>query len=446
MVRHRTAGIFLNPRARNSLPLGVTIRGINGEEISWASHGNEESLLWLTPERRNDGSFVTETRLNQKTREDVAEFWRLFYVVATRARDHLIFSIGTDSSWDRFEWSSWTEYMKDLLGLKNTRYDNKPAIKEVTLSKKRLIFGINDLPEGKRTIVSSMNKITPTNHNPSYESGCPHFVPSQINPSTFATIIECPRRYQYEYLWLDSSMRERYLGIGAIPARPPRTKSGRAISSDEWGTYIHEALRRWTFSIDYKSDPAVTNYIARFGKAAEKEFEIALQNFLSLPAGKAAIDATINSRQIKKEKTLSCLLNLSPKTPPVLVEGRVDLIFTDENGDLFLIDYKSEQKPESGTYIERIHNGQINSYVWLISKAMGVEVKKAYLLYIHPQAVEVEVQMDKSWFEEKAKMLTTLTYDNETGLKATPSKGKEGVCTYCPYNRTVGGPCENAGN
>ena len=444
MIRNRTAGLLLEPKANRQMPPRTSIINATQEQIGWAGMGGQETLLWLSPERRQDGRLTPNSKLNQGLLEDVAEFWRLFYVVVTRARDHLVFSIGDHHHWNMYEWNSWMRYLKAKLQLTDMPQNGEPLYKPVELSGIKFTIGINDLPTGNKHEITQLVRPTPTGAQKEYVSGCPGFLPVSINPSAFPTLIECPRRYQYETLRQISSLRERYLSVrNTESSKPPFSRGGRRISPDEWGKEVHEAFRQWDFSQDIKSDALLTNYIGRFGETAQKEFEKALANFSNIPSGKMAINAAINGNIIEKELPLSAKLNIRPNVPDVLVEGRIDLLFMNESDEWIIVDYKTEEIPSRDSYRYRIHEGQINAYAWLISKTRGIKVNKAYIAYLHPNGQEQEIIPNDKWFEENAKLqLNDLTLDIEGGLKARPTRDPNGACLCCPYTKQVGGPCE----
>lgn len=444
MIRNRFTGMILQPKAFGSMPPSLSVVA-EGKEIQWVGYGSEETLLWLSPERKIDGTLSPNSKLNQTIQEDIAEFWRLFYVVATRARDHFIFSISNEKKWGRYEWNSWMRYLRSKLELTKYKPKEGPSYKTVELSGIKFKVGIDDLPKANRLTTKRLKTTVPNGANKEYNSGCPSFQPTGINPSTFATLVECPRRYQYENLWMISSLRERFLKSRNGPSvKPPYSRRGKRMSPDEWGNEVHEAFRRWDFSMDSSSDIMLTDYISRFGEAAKKEFDKALTNFSNLSSGKQAINAALNGKPIEKELDLTAQLTIQTNTPLIMVEGRVDLLFLNESDEWILVDFKTEEMPTVNSYRYRIYQGQINAYAWLILKSRGIHIKKAYLAYVHPFANEQEILPDETWLEKMATTeLTTLVLEAEKGLKARPSKDPNGPCACCPYSNQVGGPCEN---
>jgi ATP-dependent helicase/nuclease subunit A len=449
IVRNRRAGIILRPRASDTYqPFRVSIvNPSNQKHVSWVGRGSENAILWLSPERDlQNGLFVVESPIKQKVKDDVAEFWRLFYVVATRARDHLIFSVGNEDKWEKYEWNSWMRYLRTSLDLANIGATQQRVV-TFQPSSRQVEIGIEDLPATPSpTPTPFLEKPVPSGENSEYESACPSFVPSQVNPSLFPILLECPRRYQYEALWLTSGLRESLLKAYTTGAQPPYTKSGR-MSADEWGNQIHEALRRWEFSLSIYSDQSLIDYMDQLervlGTKVRAEIVKALTNFSKLPVGKMAIDAARNNRTIMKEQPLQALISSNASSPPILVQGRFDLLFQNQKGEWILVDFKAEEAPPQKSFRDRIYQGQINAYSWLISNAIGLKVKKAYLAYIHPNGAEQELFPDETQFEKQVKSsLGSLSLDPQKGLKATPSYGPDGPCQSCPYNREVGGPCE----
>ena len=450
IVRNRRTGIILRPRASNTnLPSGVSIVNVNDyKTVSWVGRGSENAILWLSPERdSNNGLFVVESPIKQNVKDDVAEFWRLFYVVATRARDHLIFSIGNEDRWEKYEWNSWMRFLRASLDLENIGSTQQPIIKKFQLSSKHVEIGVEDLPTIPRpTPTPFLEKPIPSGKNARYESRCPSFVPSQINPSLFPILLECPRRYQYEAIWLTSGLRRSLLKADVTGAQPPYTKSGKRISADEWGKEIHEALRRWEFSLGIYTDQLLKEYMDRLerdlGKKVRSEIAKTLENFSRLAVGKMAIAAARNNSTIKKEETLRALISFDASSPPILVQGRFDLLFQNQNGEWILVDFKAEEAPPQKSFRDRMYHRQVEAYAWLISNALGLKVSKAYLAYVHPNGTEQEFVPDEEQFEKHVKSsLSSLDLDPEKGLKATPSYGADGPCQSCPYNKEWG-PCE----
>jgi CRISPR/Cas system-associated exonuclease Cas4 (RecB family) len=259
-------------------------------------------------------------------------------------------------------------------------------------------------------------------------------------------LLECPRRYQYEAVWLTSGLRESLLKAFITGAQPPYTKSGR-MSADEWGNQIHEALRRWEFSLGIYSDQSLIDYMDQLervlGTKARAEIAKALTNFSKLAVGKMAIDAARNNRELIKEKTLKALISWDASSPPILVQGRFDLLFQNQKGEWILVDFKAEEAPPQESFRARIYHRQIDAYAWLIANALGLKVSNAYLAYVHPNASEEELTPNEKKFEAQAKSsLSSLALDPKKGLKATPSYTPDGPCQSCPYNKEVGGPCE----
>ena len=449
IVRNRRTGIILRPRASNTYqPFRVSIvNPRNQKAVSWVGRESENAILWLSPERDpQNGLFVVESPIKQNVKDDVAEFWRLFYVVATRARDHLIFSVGSEDRWERYEWNSWMRYLRASLDLANIGATQQRVI-TFQLSSKKVEIGIEDLPAmPPPTPIPFLEKQVPSGKNAEYESGCPSFVPSQVNPSLFPILLECPRRYQYEAIWLTSGLRESLLKADITGAQPPYTKSGK-MSADEWGKQIHEALRRWEFSLGIHSDQLLIDYMNQLertlGTKVRAEIVKALTNFSKLTVGKMVINAARNNRTIMKEQTLQALISWDASSPPILVQGRFDLLFQNQKGEWILADFKAEEAPPQESFRARIYHGQIDAYAWLISNALGLKVSKAYLAYVHPNESEEELAPNEKQFEAQAKSsLSSLALDPKKGLKATSSYAPDGPCQSCPYNKDVGGPCE----
>ena len=68
--------------------------------------------------------------------------------------------------------------------------------------------------------------------------------------------------------------------------------------------------------------------------------------------------------------------------PDYIIEGKVDLI-TGKDNTVEIVDFKSEQKPDINTDIERIehYRRQLNIYAYLVEQRTGNKVSKMHLYY-----------------------------------------------------------------
>ena len=441
MVRDRQTGIILKPRAsRTTLPPGVLISPPSqNRNIAWVSRGREESILWLSPLRDlTQGTFVATSPLNEALGNATAEFWRILYVAATRAKDHLVFSIG--SHWTRNKWTSWMNYFRTALHLENAFPSESREVsqswkdRDGSTVEKKLQIGIEDIPSLPSPAPSPFPAdLRPTGTDLDYEAACPSFVPSRINPSTFPIIMECPRRYQYQEVWGTSGLRTPPEAIGAKP--PPR------MTAEAWGKKVHKAFSLRDFSKELASDSRTSSFLGQAMAPVRRELEKALENFSTLPISQQVAEAAHQKRPIIHERKLRGLLR--SVNPPLLVDGRFDLLFYSNNGDWLLADFKAEREPEPNSYRDRVYQGQLDAYTWLIKEALGIKVEKAILAYVHPTASQREHTPSADRFDKLAtSTLRALTTDSY-GLRAKPSAAPEGACAACPFSERVGGPCQH---
>ena len=68
--------------------------------------------------------------------------------------------------------------------------------------------------------------------------------------------------------------------------------------------------------------------------------------------------------------------------PDYIIEGKVDLI-TGKDNTVEIVDFKSEQKPDIDTDIERIehYRRQLNIYAYLVEQRTGNKVSRMHLYY-----------------------------------------------------------------
>ena len=68
--------------------------------------------------------------------------------------------------------------------------------------------------------------------------------------------------------------------------------------------------------------------------------------------------------------------------PDYIIEGKVDLI-TGKDNTVEIVDFKSEQKPDINTDIERIehYRRRLNIYAYLVEQRTGSKVSRMHLYY-----------------------------------------------------------------
>jgi ATP-dependent helicase/nuclease subunit A len=442
IARTRDGGMILRPRGNTFLPGNVRIVGPNPRSpIRWVSRGSENSITWLDPIRdRTNGNIIAASPVNGRVRDQVAEFWRLFYVACTRAKDHLVFSVSNHNSWNRFQWTSWMGFIRASLQLQNIPAGAVNQVHAVEKYSLTVAVGINDLPQAPARQPAPFTTIpTPTGAALSYTGGGGTFIPATLDPSTFQILVECPRRYQYQVLWGMSGLREVLIPASFRGSKPPGQ-----LRPNEWGTLVHKALQTRDFANVQTLDTDYNNFLN--AKPSEKnELISAIANFERLGVGKSFIAALKLGKQFMKELSLQSVVRVTSGNLLIPVDGKADLLFQDANDKWTLVDYKTEEKPPAGSYRERLYAGQIQAYVWLIDKACGIKVERAYLAYVHPYSDEVAIPPNPTHFETQVGTLVpNLKIDPARGLEAKPSYDPTGPCNSCPFNdKYAGGPCEN---
>lgn len=442
IARTRDGGMILRPRGNTFLPGGVRIVGPNPRApIPWVSRRSENSLTWLDPIRdKTNGNFLAASPVNGRVKDQVAEFWRLFYVACTRAKDHLVFSVSNHNYWNRTQWVSWMGFIRTSLQLQNIPAGVVNHVHTVQKQSGTIVVGINDLPQAPLPQPAPFATVPKPMAAPmAYSGGGGSFIPATLDPSTFQILVECPRRYQYQVLWGMSGLREVLIPAGFRGSKPPGQMSPR-----EWGTLVHETLMTRDFA---KVQTLDTEYNKLLNENLPRKTELvaAVSNFEHLVVGKSYVTAVKFGRQSKKELSFQSVVRVGSGNLSIPVDGKVDLLFQEVNSKWILVDYKAEEKPPAGSYRERLYAGQIQAYVWLIKKALGYDVQQAYLAYVHPYPDEVAITPDPNLFETQVNaVIPKLRIDPDRGLEAKPSYGPTGPCSSCPFNhQDAKGPCEN---
>ena len=442
-IADRHKGLLLKPQpADEYLPFRV-IPSPGDSPIPWVATGEEEGLLWVSKRRDpNTGQLLRNSGIDAELRSEISEQWRLLYVAATRARDHLIFSASAKITWE--PWNCWMPFLRDNVGFVQGIQGEAP--RNIGLNESRqqvpILIGFDDLErpsleESKSPPLLDWNSVGYTKA----ERKIPAFLPRSITPSNFIELLECPRRYQFSTLWRDAGIRVDPSQSGSRP--PP------GYDPDDWGTFVHQLMENRRFEIDVDDDEAVSEMLELHIAEQQRsnlahELMRALKNFESSEVGQLLKQSAKERKEISREEHFAQIIEISGYSP-IELSGIIDLRFETASREWALVDFKSELQPPAGSYKERMHRMQLNAYAWVVEKSYGLHINRAVVAYVHPTYSQDSFVPNPSLFEANVKQaITTLELDKDPtkGLVARPKSGPDQVCASCPYSLKVGGPCE----
>ncbi|MCQ2527759.1 MAG: UvrD-helicase domain-containing protein [Saccharofermentans sp.] len=173
-------------------------------------------------------------------------------------------------------------------------------------------------------------------------------------------------------------------------------------SASEVGTFIHTILRfidlerinNGTSSFEDEVDSLVEDGIIRSSdKDKAMTFETGITAFAMSSIGAKLINADINGQACYEKPIVFAVKSGSDM---VLIQGIIDLIFKDTDGEYILIDYKTDKFADTISEEERVdetikrHRAQVNSYAASMTAA-GSKVKQKYVFLVrYGEFVKIE--------------------------------------------------------
>jgi ATP-dependent helicase/nuclease subunit A len=407
------------------------------------------STLWYSTNRDSDGDLRHDHPYSPALRDQLAEFWRLLYVAFTRAGDHVLLPLG-DSIHYTHKWRTWAhallmsfqtggEWMPD--DQRTTEFELRPeALHPQDVDGPASVpLGVGDLPTENEVPANPIGL-------PDIEMGDPEeaaeqvadsgswkaigFAPRELRPSTLHDLIACPRRFQYRALQEVSEARGR---------SPPGSNAPQDISPSYWGTIVHDALERLHLDV---RECTLNEDESQLGAYLESNSEIAepirgvVEQYRTTTVWAEVGDA----ETILPEYELAAMYQSEPQ---VHLSGFVDLLY-ERDGEWHIVDFKTGQVPESGSYLSDQYRWQLATYAWLLREEYDIVPSSTRVVYVQSGTTEAH-DIDWSQFSDWIGDLPNrLDIESEQGLPTRPDPEPEGAartdlplesrCGSCPYN------------
>ena len=150
------------------------------------------------------------------------------------------------------------------------------------------------------------------------------------------------------------------------------------LNSAQRGTLIHKALEKME---DENIDALIDSLNL---KKFEKEYLIKDKKILENYVQSELFQALKVATEVHKETPFYMNIDFEGTGEKVLVQGVIDLYFVDKDGDLILVDYKTDHNVDERTLKERYSN-QLNMYKIAIEKSTQKKVaqKLIYSTYLN---------------------------------------------------------------
>lgn len=196
---------------------------------------------------------------------------------------------------------------------------------------------------------------------------------------------------------LFSQERESYI--------PSFMKEEETILGTQYGTAVHKVMELLSFSQVYAEETDYEKQVRREmeswimqGRVTKQEISCvkpkSIAAFLKTSLAKGMIQAK-SRNDLYKEQPFVLGINASrlnekfPSAETVLIQGVIDAFYYDENGDIILLDYKTDRVEKAEELIKRYH-AQLDYYQQALEQITGGKVK-ARFIYSFALQEEIEV-------------------------------------------------------
>jgi len=449
LLSKRTEGFTLRPRAAETpCPDTCSFPTPDEEASVWLSENFGGDFadctgpIWLSDERDESGRLKYPNPLNEYLKPQISESWRMLYVALTRATDHLFIGLGEKTPFNG-QWTTWMCGIRDALSAggewprdRSLALLTSPGESEPDARTEPVPIGVDDVPPGEKRETETpdtdgMDGFLDAAGPASRVETVP-FVPDTITPTALHTLVECPRRFQYQYVQQVTDIRRSRHG----EASPPGD-----VDPARWGTLVHSGLEQFI-------QHGRTAALDVFGETDEM-VRVAFKNGM-LPAFTSSetwdrLDSD-RSEAFSTEHELRSFVELDGVSAQVY--GTVDLLYR-SGGEWHVVDFKTASFSETPTYLVEQHERQVLTYAWLLEEIYGITPASRVVQYLG-DGEERTYSGDVSQFEELvSEAMGRVEFDERGALAAIPDTGATGGleadsrCGTCPYAAARGGPCEH---
>ncbi|MBO7288556.1 MAG: PD-(D/E)XK nuclease family protein, partial [Clostridia bacterium] len=170
--------------------------------------------------------------------------------------------------------------------------------------------------------------------------------------------------------------------------KPINFANSGKIYGSALGTLVHLCMEKLDFSrMSAQSDIAEQiNSFVSAGIISEEEFKtLDISKFIKFSESSLGRRMIENLSTLKKEVSFKILTDISKlygisSNDSVVVQGTIDAYFEDTDGELVLIDYKTDKVNKDGTQqVASRYRIQLETYANALEKILGKKVKEKYI-------------------------------------------------------------------
>lgn len=339
---------------------------------------NKQMEEWKATSRDNNGEIEDYEILNSRTYLD----WIMMSIANLDDRGKALDSRGQEYKYRGYKDTKWIIDVEDRLEVFKRTKDIEKRLE--TQIEKPLVEEIVEKPANRSILVRP------------YDYQASALKPASISVSEVKKIIEAEDQTQYENMYMSRSIPDL-----KTPAFMHRSESKLSFSPGERGTIFHLVMELLDFEGLYAlrdddrdlKDKLDADLEALVDKNILRPEELATVNrkwiadFVKTPiferlsraAGQGllhretAIDYNISLTEIYKDESID-------ETERIMLVGIVDVFFEDQDGDLVLIDYKTDyvSRDRYDAIVAR-YKPQLDLYARALDDISGKRVKEKYI-------------------------------------------------------------------
>lgn len=188
------------------------------------------------------------------------------------------------------------------------------------------------------------------------------------------------------------------------PYIPAFMKEEETVLGTQYGTAVHKAMELFSFSEDYADDGNYVNQIKKEmdswitqGRVTRQDIACVkaehIDKFLKTNLAQNMIQAKSRNDLYREQPFVmgiqaDQLDSKFPKEETVLIQGVIDAFYFDKDGDIILIDYKTDKVDKPQELIMR-YKAQLDYYQEALEHILGKKVKKRYIYSFRLGEIEV---------------------------------------------------------
>ena len=340
----------------------------------------------------NEYSTLAKQAINLKIKKEmISEEMRILYVALTRAKEKLII-IGSDRN-------ALENYNKKEIELRKYHGKEKAEkISPILISKYRRYLDWIELVKKYTSLNLNVNFIKRSDLNQNGDDNnneneqLKNIGKYEINAEKYKRIDEL-LKWQYEYetdtpsktsvtalknvelnfeneeITILDDISTKKVELETLDSKLISNIKNKKLTPAEKGTLIHLALQKL-------NNEDIDNMIKNL-KIDEnsREFLIQNKNIFENYINSELFEELKKAKLIQKETPFYMDVNYKNTDEKVLIQGVIDLYFVDKDGNLILVDYKTDKNVDEETLKQRYLN-QLNMYEIALEKSLNMKVSK----------------------------------------------------------------------